>query len=201
MIRIILAEDMDIVRGALAALLGLEVDMSVVAQVGTGDAIVPTALQHRPDVAVLDVDLPGLDGLTAAGQLKEQLPGCAVLMLTGYGKAGGLRRALEAGVSGYLLKTTSPADLAEAIRTVHAGGRVLDPKLAVTAWEAPGNPLTPREVEVLRIAAEGADADEIGARLHLSARTVRNYLSAMATKLDARNRVDAVRIAQESGWI
>ncbi|MFD1934866.1 DNA-binding response regulator [Nonomuraea mangrovi] len=201
MIRILLAEDMDVVRGALATLLGLEPDMTVVAQVGSGDTIVPAAVEHRPDVAVLDVELPGIDGLTAAAVLKERVPDCAVLMLTGYGKPGGLRRALEAQVSGYLLKTATPAELAAAIRAVHAGERVLDPKLAVAAWELPGNPLTPREAEVLRMAAEGAGADEIGAHLHLSARTVRNYLSAIATKLDARNRVDAVRIAQESGWI
>ncbi|RJL32519.1 response regulator transcription factor [Bailinhaonella thermotolerans] len=201
MIKLLLAEDQHVVRSALAALLELEDDLTVVAQVGSGDEVVPAALAHTPDVAVLDVDMPGLDGLSAAAELRERLPRCRVLILTGHGKPGHLRRALSADVGGFLLKTAPPDDLTGAIRTVAAGGRVLDPSLAVAAWDLAGNPLTPRDADVLRLAAEGADADEIAARLHLSPGTVRNYLTAIVAKLNARNRTDAVRIAHEAGWI
>jgi two-component system response regulator DesR len=200
-IRILLAEDQHVVRGALVALLELEADLTVVAQTGRGDEVLPAALAHRPDVAVLDVDMPGLDGLAAAAQLQERLPECRTLILTGYGKPGHLRRALAAQVAGFLLKTAPPDQLVAAIRTVAAGQRVLDPELALTAWDLADNPLTPREIEVLRLTGGGAEAPEIAAQLFLTAGTVRNHLTAIVAKLSARNRTDAVRIAQEAGWL
>jgi two-component system response regulator DesR len=200
-IRILLAEDQHVVRGALVALLELEADLTVVAQTGRGDEVLPAALAHRPDVAVLDVDMPGLDGLAAAAQLYERLPECRTLILTGYGKPGHLRRALAAQVAGFLLKTAPPDQLVTAIRTVAAGQRVLDPELALTAWDLADNPLTPREIEVLRLTGGGAEAPEIAAQLFLTAGTVRNHLTAIVAKLSARNRTDAVRIAQEAGWL
>jgi two-component system response regulator DesR len=201
MLKVLLAEDQHVVRGALVALLELESDLTVVAAVGSGDQVLPAALEHRPDVAVLDIDMPVMDGLAAATVLRERLPECGVLLLTGNGRPGHLRQALAAGVGGFLLKTAPPEELIDAIRAVSAGQRVLDPKLAVTAWDLAGNPLTPRDTDVLRLVAEGADAPEIAAKLHLTAGTVRNYLTAIVTKLNARNRTDAVRIATEAGWI
>ncbi|MGI8331222.1 response regulator transcription factor [Actinomadura scrupuli] len=201
MIRILLAEDQHVVRGALVALLELEADLVVVAQAERGDAVLAAALAHRPDVAVLDVDMPGMDGLAAAAQLRERLPECRTLILTGYGKPGHLRRALAAEVTGFLLKTAPPERLVAAIRTVAAGQRMLDPELAVTAWDLAENPLTARETDVLRLTAGGAEAPEIAAQLFLTAGTVRNHLTAIVTKLNARNRTDAVRIAQEAGWL
>ncbi|MFB4306258.1 response regulator [Actinomadura sp. GTD37] len=201
MIKVLLADDHHVVRGALAALLALEPDLTVVAEVERGDEVLPAARAARPDVAVLDVDMPGLDGLAAAAALRDALPETAALILTGHGKPGHLRRALTAGVRGFLLKTAPPEELAEAIRKVAAGERVLDPKLALTAWDLADNPLTPRETDVLRLAAEGAEAPEIAGRLHLSAGTVRNYLTSVVTKLNARNRTDAARIAREAGWL
>ncbi|KRV47774.1 two-component system response regulator [Wenjunlia vitaminophila] len=201
MIRILLAEDMNMVRGALVALLELEPDIEVTAEVETGDDIVPTALKVRPDVAVLDIDLPGIDGITAAGALRRELPQCRVLILTSLGRPGNLRRAMDAQVSGFILKDAPPDRLAGAIRGVAAGQRVVDPQLAIAAWDAVENPLTSREIEVLRLAAGGAEAVEIAARLFLSPGTVRNYLTAIVAKLNARNRVDAIRMAQESGWV
>ncbi|SEM62869.1 response regulator transcription factor [Nonomuraea pusilla] len=202
MIRLLLAEDQHVVRGALAALLSLEEDLDVVAAVESGDAVVPAAVRHRPDVAVLDIDMPGtLDGLAAAAELRTRLPGCRTLMLTGYGRPGHLRRALGAGVDGFLLKTAPPDELVAAIRTVAGGGRVLDPSLAVAAWDLADNPLTAREADVLRLVADGVDVTEIAGRLFLSAGTVRNYLTTIVAKLNARNRVDAVRVARDAGWI
>ncbi|MER5781791.1 response regulator transcription factor [Streptomyces mobaraensis] len=201
MIRILLAEDMHMVRGALVALLDLEPDIDVVCQLERGDEIVEAALRHRPDVAVIDIDLPGTDGLTAAAELRERLPECRTLILTNLGRPGTLRRALAAHVSGYLLKDAPPDELATAIRRVAAGQRAIDPELALAAWGGAESPLTARETEVLRLAAEGAEAGEIAARLHLSAGTVRNYLTTVVTKLNARNRVDAIRIARDSGWL
>lgn len=190
------------VRGALAALLGLEADLEVVAAVDSGDAAVAAAPAHRPDVAVMDIDMPGrLDGLDAASEIRARVPSCRMLMLTGYGKPGHLRRALAAQVDGFLLKTAPPEDLVAAIRKVAAGERVLDPSLAVAAWGLAENPLTGREADVLRLAAGGADATDIAAQLHLTAGTVRNYLTGIVAKLNARNRTDAVRIATEAGWI
>ncbi|HCT76196.1 MAG TPA: DNA-binding response regulator [Micromonosporaceae bacterium] len=196
-----LAEDMHMVRGALVALLELEPDIDVVAEVASGDDILPTALKHQPDVAVIDIDLPGIDGLTAASVLHEQLPSCRTLILTSLGRPGTLRRALSAKVGGFILKDAPSRDLAEAIRRVAAGQRVVDSNLALAAWDSAECPLTAREIDVLRLAADGAEAPEIAARLFLSTGTVRNYLSTIATKLNARNRVDAIRIATESGWL
>ncbi|MFI9552889.1 DNA-binding response regulator [Nonomuraea endophytica] len=202
MIRVLLAEDQHVIRGALVALLGLEDDLEIVEAVESGEAAVAAALVHRPDVAVLDIDMPGtIDGLDAAATIRAKLPTCRTLMLTGYGKPGHLRRALASQVDGFLLKTAPPEELTAAIRTVAGGGRVLDPSLAVTAWDLADNPLTQREVDVLRLVAGGAEATEVAARLHLTAGTVRNYLTAIVAKLNARNRTDAVRIASESGWI
>jgi two-component system response regulator DesR len=201
-IRILLAEDQHVVRGALAALLRLEEDLAVVAECADGDEVVARALVELPDVAVLDIDMPGgRDGLEAAAELKRRAPGIRVLMLTGHGRPGLLRRALDAKVDGFLLKTAPPAQLPAAIREVAAGGRVLDPQLAVTAWDLAENPLTPRERDVLAAAAQGAQPGEIAGRLFLSVGTVRNNLTAIVAKLGARNRTDAVRIAREAGWI
>ncbi|MFC9971524.1 DNA-binding response regulator [Spirillospora sp. NPDC127200] len=201
MIRVLIAEDQHVVRGALVALLELEDDLEVVADVASGPDAVRAALAHRPDVAVLDIDMPGGDGLTAAAELHAELPGCRALMLTGHGKPGLLRRALEAKVAGFMLKTAPPDELVAAIRRVAAGQRVLDPELAVAAWGLADDPLTPREKDVLRLTAEGAEPDEIAGRLHLSAGTVRNNLTAIVAKLNARGRTDAVRIATEAGWL
>ncbi|MET8991073.1 DNA-binding response regulator [Nonomuraea wenchangensis] len=202
MIRVLLAEDQAVIRGALAALLDLEEDLEVVSAVESGQAAVDAAAVGLPDVAVLDIDMPGaLDGLAAAAEIRARVPACRTLMLTGYGKPGHLKRALAAQVGGFLLKTAPPEELVAAIRAVARGERVLDKALAVTAWDLADNPLTPREADVLRLAAAGADAPDIAARLHLTAGTVRNYLTAIVAKLNARNRTDAVRIATESGWI
>ncbi|MER5476872.1 response regulator transcription factor [Streptomyces sp. NPDC002734] len=200
-VRILLAEDVHMVRGALVALLQLEPDLHVVSTVDRGDTIVEAALACRPDVAVIDVDLPGIDGLTAAAELHERLPSCRTLILTTLGRPGTLRRALSAQVSGFLLKDSPPDQLALAVRSVASGRRVVDPQLALTAWDSPENPLSPRELEVLRLAARGADAAEIAGCLYLSKGTVRNYLTAIVGKLGARNRIDAIRIAEEAGWL
>ncbi|MFC4497380.1 DNA-binding response regulator [Streptomyces ovatisporus] len=201
MIRILLAEDMHMVRGALVALLDLEDDFEVVCELERGDEVVAAALDKRPDVAVIDIDLPGLDGLSAASMLHERMPECRTLILTSLGRPGTLRRALAARVSGYLLKDAPPKELAAAVRRVAAGHRAVDPQLALAAWGGTDSPLTDRETEVLRLAAEGAEAPEIASLLHLSTGTVRNYLTTVVTKMNARNRVDAIRIARESGWL
>ena len=200
-IRILLAEDVAMVRGALIALLELEPDLAVVADVDRGDEILAAARRENPHVAVIDIDLPGIDGLTAAEQLHDELPQCRTLMLTSLGRPGTLRRALAAHVSGFILKDAPPARLAEAVRGVAAGRRVIDPQLAVATWDSWENPLSRREIEVLRMAANGADPGEIAARLYLSLGTVRNYLTTIVMKLGARNRVDAIRIARAAGWI
>ncbi|MFJ3518462.1 MULTISPECIES: DNA-binding response regulator [unclassified Streptomyces] len=201
MIRILLAEDMHMLRGALAALLNLEADMEVVAEVARGDAVLPAALAHHPTVAVLDLDMPGADGLSAARDLAAALPDCRVLILTALGRPEALRSALAARVGGFMLKDAQPDQLAAAIRSVAAGEHVIDPKLAAAALTARTSPLTPRESDVLRLAAGGAEIEEMADALHLSQGTVRNYLGAAVTKLDARNRLDAVRIAREQGWL
>ncbi|WNF28030.1 response regulator transcription factor [Streptomyces sp. C11-1] len=200
-IRLLLAEDMNMVRGALVALLNLEDDLEVVSELARGDQIVDAALEHRPDIAIIDIDLPGLDGLSAAAQLREKLPQCRTLILTSLGRPGTLRRALTAQVNGYLLKDAPPGELAHAVRQVAAGHRVIDPQLAIAAWGGVETPLTERETEVLRMAAEGSEAGEIARLLHLSPGTVRNYLTTVVSKLNARNRVDAIRIARDSGWL
>ncbi|CAM4151243.1 response regulator transcription factor [Nocardiopsis rhodophaea] len=201
MIRVILAEDMHMVRGALVSLLGLEDDIEVVADIVSGDEILPTVHHHRPDVAIIDIDLPGKDGLTAAAEVHEEVPETRTLILTSLGRPGTLRRALAAKAGGFILKDAPPNELAEAIRGVAAGRRVVDGQLALAAFDSEDCPLTAREVEVLRLAAGGADVVDIAGRLFLTAGTVRNYLTAVTTKLNARNRVDAIRIATEAGWL
>ncbi|WP_329123481.1 response regulator transcription factor [Streptomyces sp. NBC_01353] len=201
MIRILLAEDMHLIRGALVALLGLEDDMEVVAEVARGDAVVPAALAHRPTVAVLDLEMPGADGLSAARELSVALPECRIMILTALGRPEALRSALAARVGGFMLKDAPPDQLAAAIRRVAAGEHVIDPKLAAAALTAKESPLTPRETDVLRLAATGSELDRIARELHLTQGTVRNYLGAAVTKLGARNRLDAVRIAREEGWL
>jgi two-component system, NarL family, response regulator DesR len=201
MIRVLVAEDMRILRDTMVAVLNLEDDIEVVAEVTDGEAIVPAAIGQRPDVAVVDIDLPGTDGLTAAAELHARCPDCKVLILTVLGNPGTVRRALAAHVAGFLVKDTPAATLAGAVRTVAAGGRVIDPQLALAALEVPDNPLSPREAEVLARFAAGAGPAEIAATVHLSYGTVRNYLASAVTKLGARNRVDAVRIAAEAGWL
>ncbi|MET7282047.1 response regulator transcription factor [Kribbella sp. NPDC005582] len=201
MIRVLLADDMKLFRAALKNLLERNADFAVVAEVYCGDLIVPTALELRPDIAVIDIEMPGQDGLAAAAALREQLPSCRTLILTALGSPANLRRALTSQVGGFLSKDVSPAALAEAIRQVVAGIQVVDPKVAAAALTLPPNPLTPREAEVLRLAAGGAEAKQIAVDLFLSPATVRNYLSTIAAKLHARTQVDAVRIATGAGWI
>jgi two-component system response regulator DesR len=200
-IRVLIAEDQRLVRGALAALLGLEGDLEVVAEVGRGDEVVARALEVGPDVALLDIEMPGLDGLTAAAQLRRAVPGCRVLILTTFGRPGYLRQAMDAGASGFLLKDTPAAELASAIRRAAAGGRVVDPGLAVEALSEGSNPLSERERQVLAATFEAATIADIAARLSLSEGTVRNNLSAAIQKVGARNRGEAARIALDKGWI
>ncbi|MEU5278766.1 response regulator transcription factor [Streptomyces asoensis] len=200
-IRVLLAEDQGMMRGALALLLGLETDIEVVAQVGTGDAIVDAALLHRPDVALLDIELPGMSGLDAATALRGQAPGCRVLILTTFGRPGYLRRAMEAGASGFLVKDGPVEELAAAIRRVLAGETVVDPALAAAALSAGPNPLTTRECDVLKASVDGATVADIAARLHLSESTVRNYLSSAIGKTGTRNRMEAMREARQQGWL
>ncbi|MER6052606.1 response regulator transcription factor [Streptomyces sp. BHT-5-2] len=201
MIRILLAEDQRMMRGALALLLDLEDDMEVVAQVPAGDRIVEAALETRPDVALLDIELPGRSGLDAAADLRDQLPSCKVLIVTTFGRPGYLRRAMEAGASGFLVKDGPVEDLAAAIRRVLAGERVIDPGLAAAALSAGPNPLTQRERDVLTAAVDGATVADIAGRLSLSQATVRNYLSAAIGKTGTRNRMEAVRAARLNGWL
>jgi two-component system, NarL family, response regulator DesR len=200
-IRILLAEDQDMVRGALAALLGLEPDIQVVAQVGRGDEVCDAARAARPDVALLDIEMPGIDGLEAAELLRAALPACKVLILTTFGRPGYLARAMQAGVSGFLVKDAPADQLAGAIRRALAGERIVDPGLAAAALAVGANPLTARECDVLREAGEGATVADIAERLFLSEGTVRNYLSAAITKTGARTRVEAARLAAERGWL
>ncbi|WP_328475217.1 response regulator transcription factor [Actinoplanes sp. NBC_00393] len=201
MIRVLVAEDVRLLRETLTAVLDLEDDLQVVAAVERGDEIVPAAQRCAPDVALLDIDLPGVDGLTGARLLAERVPGCRTVILTGLTRPGHLRRALAAGASGFLLKHSPPQALIDGIRRVAAGERVVDPQVALAALETPDNPLPAREVDVLRLAATGAEPAEIAAALFLSVGTVRNYLSSAITRLDARNRVDAIRIATDQGWL
>ncbi|GLV83029.1 DNA-binding response regulator [Streptomyces lavendulae subsp. lavendulae] len=201
MIRVLLAEDQGMMRGALALLLGLEEDIEVVAQVGAGDEILAAALDARPDVALLDIELPGRSGLDAAAELRTRLPGCRVLILTTFGRPGYLRRAMEAGAAGFLVKDGPVEELAVAVRRVLAGEKVIDPSLAAAALSAGPNPLTPREIDVLVAAADGATVADIAGRVHLSESTVRNYLSAAIGKTGTRNRMEAVRAARRQGWL
>jgi two-component system response regulator DesR len=201
MIRVLIAEDMHLIRGALVALLSFEPDMEVVAELERGDEIVSTAVRVRPDVAVLDIDLPGVDGLTAAEQLHTAVPQCRTLVLTGLSQPGNLLRALKAHVRGFIVKDAPAESLASGIRQVAAGQRVIDPELVAAALETGASPLTGRESDVLRAAEDGVTTTEIGARLSLSPATVRNYLSNAIAKTGARNRIDAIRIARDAGWL
>ncbi|MEW2508694.1 response regulator transcription factor [Streptomyces sp. NPDC046870] len=200
-IRVLLAEDQGMMRGALALLLGMEQDIEVVAQLGSGDGIVDAVLAHRPDVALLDIELPGMSGLDAAAELRAQAPGCRVLILTTFGRPGYLRRALEAGAAGFLVKDGPVEELAAAIRRVLTGETVVDPALAAAALSAGPSPLTPREREVLTASVDGATVADIAGRLHLSESTVRNYLSSAIGKTGTRNRAEAVREARQQGWL
>jgi two-component system response regulator DesR len=201
MIRLLLAEDQGMMRGALALLLDMEPDMEVVAEVAKGDDVVPAALRERPDVALLDIEMPGVDGLTAAARLRSELPACKVVILTTFGRPGYLRRAMEAGASGFLVKDGPVEELAATVRRVLAGERVVDPALAAAALSVGPNPLTERERDVLSAAADGATVADIAGRLHLSESTVRNYLSAAIGKTGSRNRIEAVRAARQQGWL
>lgn len=188
-------------RGALALLLGLEPDLEVVAQVSSGAEVVAKALEVRPDIALLDIEMPGGDGIAATADLRRRLPGCRVLILTTFGRPGYLRRAMEAGASGFLVKDGPVESLAVAVRRILAGERVVDPALAAAALAAGPDPLTDRERDVLRCAGDGSTVADIAARLHLSESTVRNYLSAAITKTGTRNRIEAVGVAQSNGWL
>jgi len=200
-IRVLLAEDQAMIREALAALLSFEDDIEVVAQVGRGDEVTPAALASQPDVALLDIEMPGMDGLTAAAALSQASPGTKIVILTTFGRPGYLRRAMEAGASGFVVKD-SPADrLARTIRQVLSGQRVIDPELAAAALSEGASPLTPRERDVLAASQDGATIAEIAAALYLSEGTVRNYLSACIQKTGARNRTEALRVAEERGWL
>ena len=201
MIRVLLAEDQAMVRGALSALLSLEEDIEVVAGVARGDEVVPTALETRPDVALLDIEMPGGGGLSAAMALHERLPACRVVILTTFGRSGYLRRAMESGATGFLLKDAPATELAVAIRRVMAGERVVDPELALMALSQGHNPLTNREREVLAASLGGASIADIAARLFLSEGTVRNHLSVAMQKLGARNRLEAAHLAEQRGWL
>ena len=201
MIRVLIAEDMHLVRGALVALLSREPDMEVVAELDRGDQVLEAAIRTRPDVAVLDIDLPGMDGLSAAEVLYEQVPNCQILVLTGLSQPSHLLRALKVHVRGFILKDAPAATLAQGVRRVAIGERVIDPELLALALETGESPLTPREADVLRAAEEGISTDEIARTLFLSSATVRNYLSNAITKVGGRNRIDAIRIARDAGWL
>jgi two-component system response regulator DesR len=200
-IRLLLADDQALVRGALASLLGLESDLEVVAEVGRGDEVVAAARASRPDVALLDVEMPGIDGIAAAALLRAALPSCRVLMVTTFGRPGYLRRAMAAGASGFIVKDTPARELADAVRRVAAGLRVVDPTLAAETLVSGDTPLTPRETEVVRAARAGGTVADIAANLKLSEGTVRNHLSSAIGKTGARTRAEAVRLADESGWL
>ena len=201
MIRIVVADDEHLIREALVSLLGLEDDLEVVAQAASGDEALAVARKHAPDVAVLDLQMPGLSGTEVAAALASELPGCACVIVTSHGLPGHLKQALAVGVRGFVPKTISGSGLAGVIRTVHAGGRHVDPALAADAIAAGDSPLTPREADVLEYAADGAPVDQIARRAHLAEGTVRNYLSSAQAKLQAANRHEAAAIARRHGWI
>jgi two-component system response regulator DesR len=201
LIRVLVAEDQAMIRGALVALLATEPDIEVVAQVERGDRVVEAALRTTPDVALLDIEMPGKDGIAAAAELHAQLPSCRVLILTVFGRPGYLRRAIDAGVSGFMLKDAPPDELATAIRRTARGERVVDSQLAMAALSEGSSPLTPRERDVLAMSVRGASVEEVARSLHLTNGTVRNHFSIAIQKLNARNRVEAARIAEEKGWL
>ncbi|MBT2492166.1 response regulator transcription factor [Streptomyces sp. ISL-96] len=200
-VRVLLADDEHLIRGALAALLGLEDDLVVVAEAATGPEAIAMARAHRPDIAVLDLQMPGADGVSVATTLRAELPDCRCMIVTSHGRPGHLKRALAAGVRAFVPKTVSAQQLAELIRSVRDGNRYVDPELAADAISAGDSPLTLREAEVLELAADGAPVAEIAERAALSPGTVRNYLSSAASKLGAENRHTAVRLARERGWV
>jgi two-component system, NarL family, response regulator DesR len=201
MIRVLLAEDQAMVRGALSALLSREQDIKVVAEVARGDEVVQTALATQPDIALLDIEMPGGSGLDAARALQQALPSCRSVILTTFGRSGYLRRAMESGAVGFLLKDAPASELAVAMRRVMAGERVVDPDLALSALSEGSNPLTPRERDVLSASLFGASLAEIATRLVLSEGTVRNHLSTAMQKLGAQNRMEAARLAEQKGWL
>jgi two-component system response regulator DesR len=200
-IRLLIADDQALVRGALAALLNLEPDLEVVAEVGRGDEVVPQARRVRPDVALLDVEMPGLSGIAATEELRAAVPTCRVLVVTTFGRPGYLRRAMAAGASGFVVKDTPARQLADAVRRVAAGLRVVDPALAAETLAGGDSLLTARETDVLLAARDGGTVADIAAALSLSEGTVRNHLSAAIGKTGARTRAEAVRIAEEQGWL
>jgi two-component system response regulator DesR len=200
-IRVLLAEDQAMMRGALAVLLDLEEDLAVVAEVDEGTEIVPTALESQPDVALLDIELPGISGLEAAERLREELPGCRVVIVTTFGRPGYLQRAMAAGAAGFLVKDGPVEGLADAIRRVAAGETVIDPELAGRALRVATSPLTARERDVLAAAEDGSTVADIASRLHLSAATVRNYLSDAIGKTGTRNKTEAALLARRNGWL
>jgi two-component system response regulator DesR len=200
-IRLLLADDQALVRGALASLLDLEPDMTVVAEVGRGDEVVDAARESNPDVALLDVEMPGMDGIEATRELRAALPHVKVVIVTTFGRPGFLRRALVAGANGFVVKDTPARQLADAVRRVNSGLRVVDPTLAADSLAVGDSPLTARETEVLRAARSGGSVSDIAGAVFLSEGTVRNHLSAAIGKTEARNRADAVRIAEENGWL
>ncbi|MEV0349608.1 response regulator transcription factor [Nonomuraea sp. NPDC050680] len=201
MIRVILAEDQAMVRGALASLLGLEPDIEVVGEAADGEAAVAVAVQKHPDIALLDIEMPVMDGLSASARITSQVPGCRVMILTTFGRPGYLRTAMEAGAVAFLVKDSPARELAAAIRRVHAGERVIDPGLAAAALSAGPNPLSARERDVLAAAVDGSTIGDIARHLHLSEGTVRNYLSSAIQKTHARNRIEAVQRAKSQGWL
>ena len=201
MIRLLIAEDQAMIRGALAALLAIEPDIEVVAQVDRGDKVVQEALRTKPDIALLDIEMPGMDGISAAAALRTELPSCRVLILTVFGRPGYLRKAVDAGVSGFLLKDAPPDELASAIRRTAKGEKVIDSQLAHAALSEGSSPLTPRERDVLAMSVRGASVEEVARSLHLTNGTVRNHLSIAIQKLNAHNRIEAARIAEEKGWL
>ena len=200
-VRVLLAEDQAMVRGALSALLSLEGDIEVVAEASRGDEVLSAALDALPDVALLDIEMPGGDGLEAAAVLHERLPSCRVIILTTFGRSGYLKRAMENGAAGFLLKDAPASELARAIHRVTTGERMVDPVLAAAALSEGENPLTEREREALAASEGGATIEDVAARLYLSEGTVRNYLSTAIKKLGARNRVEAARLAERKGWL
>lgn len=201
MIRVLLADDQALVRGALASLLRFEPDIDVVAEVGSGPEVLPAARRTNPDLALLDVQMPGRDGLAVTAELRHALPDCRVLICTTFSRPGYLARAMSAGAGGFVVKDSRPEQLLNAIRRVHAGLRFIDPALAAESLASGANPLTDREADVLRAAAEGGTVADIAAALGLSAGTVRNHLSSAIGKTEARTRAEAARLAETRGWL
>jgi two-component system response regulator DesR len=200
-IRLLLADDQALIRSALVALLELEDDFEVVAHVGRGDKVVGTALAVAPDVALLDIEMPGVDGLAAAAALTHELPDCKVIILTAFGRTGYLRRAMESGALGFVVKDAPPEQLVDAVRRVARGERVVDPALAAATLAGGASPLSGRERDGLVAAGDGATVADVAGKLFLSEGTVRNYLSSAIAKTGVRNRIEAIRVADERGWL